>query len=1662
MAMIILPIIAGLVSTLTISVNAETSADSGNTNYSAITWNPTSSNEAYPRGFSDKGSPTISYVGGVFGKEANDYSANIIAPSSPSSGIQYNSYDGAPGHQMNAGDTFELSYDIAFSDESAFSGWNQYYFRVRFGGKDLATTDGHAHGYGVNTVGSNPKFFSADIATFTLEAEKWYNYKVLFTLQADKTTLLAEYYIDDVLYKELVLQKSGGGEISGFSMADFSVDFTDKSQSAKSASVYVDNITLKNYALSDSSTPGAIKGLNQDISAAVNNEAKSFDFSSCPYITARKFLEVTKGAVLLDNSGNEVNDHTPMRYLTLYASSDRETAYTYLNSVLASYPETVFDMETNNASTNLPNDSTWTVNGTPDLTNDKGVYGKSENDTALAIKGSEVRYFPQVAFSDTTGFEVLFDIAVSDVSASANPLYYMQTLANGGGGSNKIGPDAYGIKITSGGDLYFFGEKIFKIQAAEWYNIRFSMNQIGDTTLDVAVEIDGVVYLHKTFEIAVDSAYDKFTGFRIYNPNSSGTLYLDNITIRHLNPSEMLETPSCSGETIAAALNTTAKTFDFSTNTKITAAEFMAVTENMILLDNYGNAVSDDTPMRHLNLHAVEYGYPGAKYTYLNVPAQYQRHYYDMETVADGTFPDVIWVLNSGDMSGITYSSVIGSDGKAMAISSAAPQVIYKAYQAFGETGEKFELSFDFSIESQVTGTYKKYIQILYNDVYGSNSLGTADGIHIMTGGALYMFGKNTGITVTPKQWYSLKFEMMLTADNTKLAVNAYVDGSMVVSGEFTLSTSANVSVFRGFKIYNNESTFYIDNVETSHCYKSETTGAIIEELEKITNAIDLVTLPDPLTNASSLTLPTVPSGYTIEINSSSDESIIDKAGNITRSGTTEKVYLTFKVTNTAISESRITDELLVPVYKTYTAPSVSEEEIADAKAEYEKLKYGVFVHYVPSSVYADGDKWGATDSNGNLLDIDALANSFDAEQFAKDINDSGAEYVVFTAWHAMTYPLFPSMTNERWRDNRWETEGSYSKTYSDRDVISDLLDALEPYGISLHLYIHPSEGKDFVDEEQTLTGWNDSDDGYAVWNAYTNELIYELGERYGDRIDGLWIDAFFQNISDEETFKLYATANNPKMILNMNVGLEDKYHIENPMPEHTGADYRAWEFNHQSSLEAIPLTKNQTAIVIGSQWFTDYKQDTVISLNTPEEIFRYIVAQGSISESGGFLASFGCYPNRTEDNLDDIWQKGIKDLLSNVNIYLEAFDGTVIGTLPGAAYPTAEGATINSLTFVSTESADGKYVYIHILNSSTNTLTLPAPSEGYTFSESSKLIYSDGSEAFVTLTRSENGEYILALPEGMSFDEVDTVLELKCIDSEPPATEEVSSFVPKFSVSLYSDFRCNIYIPVMDNIVNILIDGNEINLASLEIKEIDNENYYHYEKAISSINAAENIRLTVSLRLTSGKIATGNFNMGILKYAELVLSKSPETYEKNLMKAMLAYISAAYNYANRANAASVAEQIAAIIGEDYSASPDTESLNKTPSAPGIVSASMDIGTVPVFIFYPETDAGGTPVYAPENYIFKSGNKILETIIEEDDTGKTYIKVYTYAYGLCGEITYNIEGTEFFGSYNIGAYYAAVKSNEGLKDDTALISLIERLWKYSESANDYRIAIISK
>ncbi|MDR3234506.1 MAG: alpha-L-fucosidase [Planctomycetaceae bacterium] len=558
---------------------------------------------------------------------------------------------------------------------------------------------------------------------------------------------------------------------------------------------------------------------------------------------------------------------------------------------------------------------------------------------------------------------------------------------------------------------------------------------------------------------------------------------------------------------------------------------------------------------------------------------------------------------------------------------------------------------------------------------------------------------------------------------------------------------------------------------------------------------IDFINLPSDYTSpTTTLVLPML-AGYTVSV-AVSDHPEIIAAGSttVTRPANTTPVRITLKAVNNTTGGVGYTNPLLLPVYKPYVAPQADAATIAAAKKAYEQKKYGMMVTYsmnrtrYKSPIYADGVY---------LDDVDALVNGFDAKQFAKDMHDFGMEYVVFSAWHAHVVAGFPSATNERWRDDRRkqtiETQPYNLKSYTDpdtKDIIAELIKVLEPYDIDLHLYVHASDWHDFSDEDRSIIQSSN-------FNKYMMELFYELCERYGKGIKGLWNDGFFGNGINQTQYRQTCTQFNPAMILAANGGAGNNPNLKPSV----GADYKAWEAVSIASGGRITIGQICSSYAYQNApgyapagWFASAPQDAPLSNRiTPQQQIRYLAAQASISKMGGLLLGVGCFPLKPGQTAADLnynlWPSTIKEDYIQVNeAYITPVKESIINANVGKAYVSPEKAFVNNLLWgVATESPDtsgpdgkAEYVYLHILSPggsavSGQTLSLPAPADGSVFGQTAVLMNQDnetgdafvvptGAAAQVTVAQTATGGYTLTLSKNAKWSAVDTVIKAKRI----------------------------------------------------------------------------------------------------------------------------------------------------------------------------------------------------------------------------------------------------------------------------------------------------------
>lgn len=390
--------------------------------------------------------------------------------------------------------------------------------------------------------------------------------------------------------------------------------------------------------------------------------------------------------------------------------------------------------------------------------------------------------------------------------------------------------------------------------------------------------------------------------------------------------------------------------------------------------------------------------------------------------------------------------------------------------------------------------------------------------------------------------------------------------------------------------------------------------------------------------------------------------------------------------------------------------------------------KMGLFVTYAVGT-YHDGhfgDTW--TNPNGKpATDINALADGLDVKAMASMAKDMGAQYVIFSAYHAGMNLLYPSSLWGRIFPNK----------VSKRDVIGDLADALKVKGIPLILYVHPDDRHDLTQGEQrtlvekgystmlNITAEPDEKHIDPAWYATYVRLIDEIGARYGGRIYGYWQDG---PNCDGPKVKAAMLKHTPDAAIWINGGSSG--------PPATLIGDEAW--NHPPSQQ-----QEWAATVTGNWWACGGKMK-----RTPREMYKSTVlwaaTQGQVN--GGIAWSAGPYVNNE-------WETGVAEAFKELGRLMHANGKAIYATLASTSYVTTQAA--HPQWGVATDSADGTTVYLHVFNAPKDTsLQIGKAADGRGFDRATLL--SNGRA--VRLTATDQG-YVLTLPTAEKWDDVDTVL---------------------------------------------------------------------------------------------------------------------------------------------------------------------------------------------------------------------------------------------------------------------------------------------------------------
>ena len=147
---------------------------------------------------------------------------------------------------------------------------------------------------------------------------------------------------------------------------------------------------------------------------------------------------------------------------------------------------------------------------------------------------------------------------------------------------------------------------------------------------------------------------------------------------------------------------------------------------------------------------------------------------------------------------------------------------------------------------------------------------------------------------------------------------------------------------------------------------------------------------------------------------------------------------------------------------------------------------YGIFCHWTTHSVPENGEKKNHADA----------IRDFDIDTFTSQIIDTGARFLFFTITHADMFLPFPLK----------EMDEIIPDHTSERDLVSELYEKLNPHGIKLCVY--------FNGEGCTDPAWSEATQFYnnpRVHAEYCYKITEAISRKFGDKICGWWIDCCYE-----------------------------------------------------------------------------------------------------------------------------------------------------------------------------------------------------------------------------------------------------------------------------------------------------------------------------------------------------------------------------------------------------------------------------------------------------------------------------------------------------------------------------------------------------------------------
>ncbi|MEA5139639.1 alpha-L-fucosidase [Arcicella rigui] len=408
------------------------------------------------------------------------------------------------------------------------------------------------------------------------------------------------------------------------------------------------------------------------------------------------------------------------------------------------------------------------------------------------------------------------------------------------------------------------------------------------------------------------------------------------------------------------------------------------------------------------------------------------------------------------------------------------------------------------------------------------------------------------------------------------------------------------------------------------------------------------------------------------------------------------------------------------------------------AREEFQKARFGMFIHWGVSSILGDGE-WVMQIKNIPVKDYKRLQKTFNPVDFnAKTWVDiakgAGMKYITLITRHHDSFSNFATKQSD------WNIMNTPFK----RDIVKELADECHKQGIKICFYYSLLDW--YRDDYPYETGKTGKGTGrtkksdYASYLNFMKNQLTELLTNYGE-ISAIWFDGHWDQLDNDHDKTLQSKIDwHYEEIYSLIHKLQPQCLIGNnhhlsPIP---GEDFQMFERDlpgenkgglSGQEISTLPL---ETCETLNGAWGYNIKDD---NYKSPKQLVDYLVRAAGYGAN--FLLNVGPMPN------GEI-QPEFVERLAKVGEWTKVYGETIYGTKGGFIRPQEWGAITEK----------GNKIYVHLLKFQDDKFMLKIPQAFKT----AKLFKNGTAIKFQKL----DNNYFVFDVAALDKNEIDNVIELE------------------------------------------------------------------------------------------------------------------------------------------------------------------------------------------------------------------------------------------------------------------------------------------------------------